>query len=212
MSQDKVDIFDQYWEKYDQWYEYQPLIYRTELKAVKKLLPPKGVGLEIGVGTGRFAAPLSVSFGVDPSFNMLRLAKKRYIQVVQGKGENLPFKKETFNFILIVVTICFVQNPLRVFKEAHETLKEKGELVLGLIDKESSWGKYYEQKVPHSKFYQFAHFFSVPQILQMFNEAQLEFKKAWQALTSPPPHISQVEEPKEGYGAGGFAVLKAVKK
>ena len=48
--------------------------------------------MEIGVGSGRFAQPLGVKIGIDPSRNMLKFAKERGIQVIRGGGENLPFK------------------------------------------------------------------------------------------------------------------------
>jgi hypothetical protein len=56
------------------------------------LLPRVNWGLEIGVGTGRFAVPLGVRWGVDPSIRMGKMAKARGIQVVSGRAESLPFK------------------------------------------------------------------------------------------------------------------------
>ncbi len=61
--------------------------------------------------------------GIDPSKNMLREAKKRGIQVIQGIGENLSFKDNTFDFVLIVVTLCFVEEPQYVLKETCRVLK-----------------------------------------------------------------------------------------
>jgi len=53
-------IFDRYYKKYDTWYEKNKFAYLSELGAIKKVLPKVGKGLEIGVGTGRFAAPLNI--------------------------------------------------------------------------------------------------------------------------------------------------------
>lgn len=39
------------------------------------LLPNIGKGVEIGVGTGRFSAPLGIKLGVDPSWEMSKLAR-----------------------------------------------------------------------------------------------------------------------------------------
>lgn len=212
MKQDSVNIFDQNWEKYDQWYERHPEIYHSELQTLEKSLPDRGLGLEIGVGTGRFATPFAVPIGLDPSLNMLQVARSRNIKVVQGRGENLPFQKETFHFISIVITICFVQDPLKLLKEVHEILQENGELILAMISKESRWGRFYAQKASRSQFYHAAHFYSVSQILEMLPKAHLEFKTAWQTLGHSPPHIHGLEPPKKGYTQGGFVVLKAVKK
>jgi len=140
MISETVKIFEKNWKQYDEWFESCKAIYQSEIKALKKIIP-SGRGLEIGIGTGRFASPLSVQFGLDPSFNMLKLARDRNIEVVQGLGEDLPFKNESFHFVLIVVTIGFVHNPLRVLKEAARTVKKNGVFILGIIDNKESMGE-----------------------------------------------------------------------
>ena len=75
----KKSIFDKKYQAYDQWYERHEDVYQAELNALRDLIP-SGKGLEIGVGTGRFAHPFQVEFGIDPALNMLHLAKKRKIK------------------------------------------------------------------------------------------------------------------------------------
>jgi len=77
----KTDPFDRYHERYDDWFNKHEKVYESELKAVRDLLPSKGKGIEIGVGSGRFAYPLSIGYGLDPSKKMLRLADERGIQL-----------------------------------------------------------------------------------------------------------------------------------
>jgi len=55
---------------------------------VRVLLPWQGLGLEIGVGTGRFAAPLGIKVGVDPSMAMLAYAAERGVLGRQGTIES----------------------------------------------------------------------------------------------------------------------------
>jgi len=74
--------FDVYSEEYDRWYERNKFAYLSEIEALKKVVPKKGKGLEIGVGTGRFAHALGVSVGIDPSENMLQIARKRKIKIM----------------------------------------------------------------------------------------------------------------------------------
>jgi len=211
MHKEKIEYYDQNWQEYDTWYDNHPAIYESELNVLKKAIP-LGVGLEIGVGTGRFASPLSLEFGLDPAFNMLKLAEQRGVKVIQGIGENLPFKNESFNFALIVLTIWLVDNPLSVLKEAVRVLKKRGALILGILDRESSWGKFYMRKAAKSSFYKSPHFFSPEEILLIFKDISLEFDAAFQTLIQPPPDIKYREEPERGYGQGGFVVLKAIKK
>ena len=212
MNQEKIRIFDDNWQQYDRWFEKNQQLYQSELKALQRLMPSSALGLEIGVGTGRFAQPLAVKFGLDPSFEMLKLAKRRRIKVVQGEGELLPFKNGTFNFTLIVVTICFVSKPLRVLKEALRVLKKGGVLILAIIDRGSPWGDYYIAKAAQSKFYRAAHFFSSHQVISLLTTAGGEIKQIVQTLRQPPSDIPQIEEPKPGFGQGGFVVFKTIKR
>ncbi|MFQ5721780.1 MAG: class I SAM-dependent methyltransferase [Candidatus Aminicenantales bacterium] len=212
MNQEKVGIFNDNWQQYDRWFEKHKQLYQSELKALQRFIPSSGLGLEIGVGTGRFAEPLAVKFGLDPSFNMLKLSKERRIKVVQGEGEALPFKNETFNFVLIVVTICFVSKPLQVLKEALRVLNKGGVLILGIIDRDSPWGNYYLAKATKSKFYKAARFFSGHQVINLLTTAGGKVKHICQTLWQPPPDIHQAEEPRPGFGQGGFVVFKTVKR
>ena len=210
MGEEKIKFFDESFQEYDEWYESHQSIYQSQIKALKKIVPP-GRGVEIGVGTGRSAHPLSVQVGLDPSFNMLKLAKQRHIKVVQGFGEELPFKNDTFNFVIIVFTIEFADDPLRFLEEATRTLKKRGALILGILDKKSSWGKYYKRKKVQNKYYKDFRYFSPEEILQIFKNIPVEFNEAVQTLFHPPPDINDIEEPRGGFGQGGFVVLKASK-
>ncbi|MFO7981551.1 MAG: class I SAM-dependent methyltransferase [Candidatus Aminicenantes bacterium] len=203
-------VFEKKWQEYDKWYEDHEAVYKSELHAVKELIP-KGTGLEIGVGTGRFAAPCHVEFGIDPSINMLRLAKKRNVKVVQGVGEKLPFKNDSFHFILTVVTLCFADNVFSVLKESIRTLKTGGTLIVGMIDKNSPLGKKYQKSRKKSEFYKHAGFLSSGEILDLFKKTGFQFIDSRQTLFSSLHEISQFQTPKKGYDRGGFVVLKAQK-
>ena len=111
MTGPKTAPFNAYHERYEAWFRRHPAAYHSELLAVRALLPWQGLGLEIGVGTGRFAAPLGISVGLDPSAEMLAYAAERGISSIQGVAEDLPFKNAVFDYGFIVTTICFVDNP-----------------------------------------------------------------------------------------------------
>jgi SAM-dependent methyltransferase len=115
-------IFDELVKDYDSWFEKYPKIYEEEIKTIKQLLP-EGKGIEIGVGTGRFAAPLGIKFGIEPSIKMGEIAKKRGIKVVNITAEEMNFEEE-FDFALIVTTICFVKDPLKTFQNIYKALKK----------------------------------------------------------------------------------------
>jgi hypothetical protein len=72
-------------------FEKNVFAYKSELQAVRYLLPKRGTGVEIGVGTVRFAEPLGIRVGVEPSKAMREVAQKRGIEVIDGVAEALPF-------------------------------------------------------------------------------------------------------------------------
>jgi len=83
------DVFEHFVNEYEEWFLKHKFAYLSELKAVKALLP-EGRGVEIGVGTGRFAVPLKIKIGVEPSKRMGKIARRRGILVIEGTAENLP--------------------------------------------------------------------------------------------------------------------------
>ena len=207
MKRDIVDHFEKTWKSYDEWFDGHQALYQTELTALKKVVP-SGAGLEIGVGTGRFAAPLGVRFGLDPAIHMIRLAKNRGLLAVQGLGESLPFKDECFDFVQIVFVIEFVDDLVSFLREAVRTIRRNGALILGFIDRESPWGQYYARDPSHRRHF---HPPSPQEVLDIFNKIGLEFREACQTLFQPPPDLSKKENPRRGFGRGGFVVLKATK-
>ena len=208
MKREIVDHFEKTWKSYDEWFDGHQALYQSELAALKKVVP-SGAGLEIGVGTGRFAAALAVRFGLDPAIHMLQLAKKRGILVVQGLGESLPFKDECFDFVQIVFVIEFVDDLVSFLGEAVRTLRKNGALILGFIDRESPWAQYYTRDLSHRRYF---HPPSPKKVLGIFDKIGLEFREACQTLFQPPPDLSKKENPKRGFGQGGFVVLKATKR
>ena len=75
-------VFNHSAREYDDWFVRNEPAYRSELAAVKAFLPLSGRGLEIGVGTGRFAGPLGIEVGVEPARAMAAIARQRGIQVL----------------------------------------------------------------------------------------------------------------------------------
>jgi hypothetical protein len=85
-----IALFKAYHRRYDDWFVRHATAWHSELLAVRALLPWRGLGLAIGVGTGRFAAPLGVQMGIDPAREVLDYAANRGILAVQAIAEALP--------------------------------------------------------------------------------------------------------------------------
>jgi SAM-dependent methyltransferase len=148
MMEPKVSAFDSKALEYDSWFEDEGKpIFATEVQAFQQILPLLSKPwLEIGVGSGRFAQTLGISIGLDPSIELLKIAKSRGINVFLGRGELAPFRDGTFGTVFLILTLCFVDSPLAVFKEVDRNLKDSGKIALGLVLRESPWGKFYQHK------------------------------------------------------------------
>lgn len=105
-----IEPFEEYCVEYDRWFDENRFIYLSELEALRHFIRAGERGMEIGVGTGRFAAPLGIGVGIDPSRRMGEVASERGISFVGGVAESLPFRSEEFDFVLMMVTICFVDD------------------------------------------------------------------------------------------------------
>jgi ubiquinone/menaquinone biosynthesis C-methylase UbiE len=208
---DTIQVFETFHKRYDEWFTRHKWVYRSEIEVLGRLVPRGGLGFEVGVGTGRFATPFKVALGLDPSRAMASLAKKKGIEVVCGVGENVSFAAETFDFVLLVTTICFVKNPRTTLKEARRVLKDHGSVIVGLVDKDSSLGNSYESRKEASVFYRRATFYSVNQVRSWLTELSFEDLVTYQTIFRPLESIERVEPVREGYGQGGFVALKATK-
>ena len=207
----RTDSFEAHAERFDRWFERHDAAYRSELLAVRRLVSRPGLGLEIGVGTGRFAGPLHVSVGIDPSARMLERARTRGIRVARATAEALPFRGAVFDPVLIVTTICFVDDARAMLREAGRVLKPDGTLIVGFIDCESRLGRHYAAHRDESPFYRDAEFYSAAEIAGLLAETGFVAREWVQTLDRPLAQTVDVERPKPGFGQGAFVAVRADK-
>ena len=208
----KTKPFDHYSDEYDHWFVVNRDVFQSELKAIKKMLPKSGKGVEIGVGSGIFAEPLGITEGVEPSRAMREKAKKKKINALDGVAENLPYTDESFDFALMITTICFVDDIIRSFEEAHRILKNNGRLIIGFVDKNSPIGKAYQEYKEESIFYKDALFYGTRELYKLLNKTGFGIEDTCQTVFGNLEEIHQVQETLSGYGKGSFVVIKARKK
>jgi len=211
----EVSPFDELPEVYDAWYDEEgKLSFEIEVQAFQEIMPslPKP-WLEVGVGSGRFAQALGIETGMDPSVKLGEIAKGRGITVHQGKGEQTPFDDESFGTVFLIVTICFVDAPLDVLREAHRILMTNGKVVLGLVLKESPWGKFYEEKKEEGHhFYKHATFYGYDDLTKLAEQAGFTIEGVVSTLFQKPGGVRAVELPRNGYSPdAGFTILVAGK-
>lgn len=207
----QVRIFENLAEEYDAWFDKYLPVYESEVKAVKELMPPSGKGLEIGVGTGRFATPLGINVGIEPARAMAKIARKRGVKVYEACAEELPFRDKSFDFVTMITALCFLADPLQTLREATRVLKERGRLIIGTIDPDSPLGRTYEANKNKSKFYRQATFHSVGQILKWLEDLGYVDLKTRQTIFEDLAAITVPQPIKEGHGEGGFVVIAGKK-
>ncbi len=208
--------FDDLAQEYDAWFDREgSLIFFIEVQAFRSLLPalPKP-WLEIGVGSGRFAQALGIETGVDPSIKLVEMARRRGITAFLGWGEQGLFDEESFGTVFLIVTLCFLDSPLEVLKEANRIMMPGGKIVLGLVLKESPWGQFYQaKKAAGHRFYKFATFYTYDEVVTLLEQACFSIERVVSTLFQQPSKVEQVEASREGYSPdAGFTIIVAGKK
>ena len=205
----RTEPFEIHHHRYDEWFVRHAPAYHSELLAVRAQLPWQGLGLSIGVGTGRFAAPLGVQLGIDPAHEVLTYAAQRGVSVVQGIAEALPFSDNAFDYALCVTTICFVDDAGAMLQEAFRVVKSGGVLVIGFIDRTSGLGQHYLAHQAENVFYRDATFFSAAEVEHLLCEAGFSEPVWVQTLSKPLEETRDIEPLRAGYGQGAFVAVRA---
>ena len=206
--------FDDHVAEYEAWYDQYPWVYRSEVEALREMMPEgeRLNGIEVGMGTGRFSQALGIKEGVEPSHNMRLAALNKGLEVMDGVAESLPYGDHRFDFVLMNFCISYFDNLHAPFAEAHRVLKKEGALIVGFIDKESMIGKKYEERKSDSTFYRNATFYSVNKVISELKMAGFKHYVFSQTLFGSLEEIKELQPSREGYGEGSFVVIKATKK
>ncbi|MFW6383848.1 MAG: class I SAM-dependent methyltransferase [Halodesulfurarchaeum sp.] len=204
-----LDPFETETETYEAWFDRFEAAYRAEIRALEELLEPTDRTISIGVGTARFAEPLGVPHGVDPSPAMLERARERGIEAVQGVGEALPYRDGSADSLLSVTTVCFFEDLDRAIEEAARVLEPGGTLLLGFIDRESQIGQQYQAIKDENPFYRHATFYSTAELKAALDRAGFEAFETRQTLFSMPEELAGPDPVREGTGEGSFVALRA---
>ncbi len=205
----KQNPFDNLAKDYETWFVENKVLFQSELLALKQVVPVGKKGVEIGIGSGIFAKQLGIRYGVDPSEPMLEYARERGLDVQKGVAEDLPYENQSFDFAVFITAICFIDNPELALQEAYRILKNHGEIIIAILDKETRFGKFLESNKKKSLFYKDARFFSVAEIRELMKKNNFRVNQIIQTLEDPATR--RIEESVEGYGKGSFVVIKGVK-
>jgi SAM-dependent methyltransferase len=211
LTMPKTVPFETYVNRYEAWFEKYPYVYAAELKAVRELVPEGGFGVEVGVGTGRFAGPLGTQLGVEPSVQMGKIARLNGIHVAGGVAEALPLGCDRFDYVLMVTTVCFLDDIDQAFRECYRVLNRNGCLIVGFVDRTSPLGQIYLTHQNENVFYRDASFYSVEEIIAAMKQTGFRDFSFQQTIFGNLSQVTPDESVKAGHGEGSFVVVQGRK-
>jgi ubiquinone/menaquinone biosynthesis C-methylase UbiE len=125
---------------------------------------------------------------------MAKIAATRGIMTYLGLSESLPFPRNSFDGVLLAMTLCFIADPPSALKECHRILKPDGSLLLGIIPKDGPWGRAYERKKEEGHpIYSLARLYIASEVLALLERTGFIFRDAASALFWHPDELSEVE-------------------
>ena len=167
-------VFEEHAGDYDAWFDDHNTVYQAQMRILRRAVPDCQHGLEVGVGSGRFAVPLGVKYGIDPSQNLARMAKQRGVEVARGEAEHLPYRAGSFDFVLMMTVICFLHDIPRAFQETHRVLGPGGTFVAGFIEAGGELFQKYRHEPVKGRFLRFATFRTCEEVFSFFKDAGFE--------------------------------------
>jgi len=164
-------VFENHAGDYDRWFDEHGAVYEAQVRMLQDAVPRTGRGLEVGVGSGRFAVPLGIRYGIDPSRELLKMAKSRGIEVMVGEGEHLPYRADSFDYVLMMTVICFVDDMGALFHEAGRVLVPGGILITGFIERGGEIEKMYRNERTKGRFLRYARFWTENEVTRLLEDA-----------------------------------------
>jgi ubiquinone/menaquinone biosynthesis C-methylase UbiE len=147
----EATIFDEWPERYDQWFKTPigSLIKKYECQLVLEMLKP-GHGekiLDAGCGTGIFTGDMLSAgaqiFGLELSLPMLLRAGKKLeghpFYPVRGDMRNLPYTDNIFDKTISITAIEFIEDARGTVEELFRVTKPGGCIVVATLNSLSPW-------------------------------------------------------------------------
>jgi ubiquinone/menaquinone biosynthesis C-methylase UbiE len=99
----------------------------------------RGRVLELGIGSGLnlpfYARDLEILLGLDPSRELLRMARRHAtwvhfpVELSEGCAEDIPLEDHAVDHVVMTWTLCSVADPIRALHEVRRVLRPGGSLL-----------------------------------------------------------------------------------
>jgi len=173
--------------RYDAWYD-RPLgryCLGLEAEAILHALDvqPGQTLLEVGAGTGRFAAAAAERgagvVAAEPDTNVAAWAARHrkarnHMAWVAARGQSLPFRNGRFDAVFTVTALCFASQHEAMVREMARVVRPGGRVVLGELNAVAPWQVLRRIKAiaPGSP-YRYAHFHTVSGLVRLLRSQGL---------------------------------------
>jgi len=105
-------------------------------RAIKSLKLENLKILDIGASDGKILDYLknklksSLAIGIEPFFPAIKERENKSLNIIQARGEELPFKENVFNIAIISSVLEHFDNPYESIEEVARVLEREGYLIL----------------------------------------------------------------------------------
>ena len=192
--------------------EINQCIFQSEIHALKYMIPLNKKGIQIGTGNGLYAKLLGISEGVESIAYLRDVARRTGMTVYKGIPEELPVASESYDFVLINTTLCFIQDLYKTINEIKRILKKNGTFIFAFIDKKSCTYLKDIKKKNRDSYYKNAQLFSSKEVLSKLKECGLKNREVTQTVFGTHNEIHIIQDFKKGYGKGCFIIVKSLNK
>lgn len=150
-QKEKSRLFDEWPDEYDEWFTTPigALVRKYEAELLLDLLRPRHgeIILDAGCGTGVFTLDILAwgahLIGLDISLPMLRRSREKargyLLQIVLGDMLSLPFPEGSFDRVISVTALEFIEDAKEAIQELFRVAKKGGTIVVATLNSLSPW-------------------------------------------------------------------------
>lgn len=216
-------IFDDWPDRYDRWFmtPIGALVRKYESELILEFVRPyRGdTILDAGCGTGVFTLDILASgarvVGLDISYPMLVRAKTKLhgypFFPVWGDILSLPFPAETFDKVVSITAIEFIEDGKRAVAEMFRVAKSGGTVVVAHLNSLSPWAVRRKEEAQKGHAIFRSAIFRTPAEIASLSPVEGVIKTAIHFLKDDAPDIAverEREGQEKGWQTGAFAIAR----